>query len=605
MKNKLIYIFVAGMMSATSFYSHTSSASVVESNDSVYLFSYSKSGGKSGLRLAWSAEGKEWHSIKPKSMSDTEGYDFVNSDFGPWGSYKKMVNPNLRRTQDGWEVLWFVSDKMKTLGYAQSPDLIRWSHQLYKSVENINAGSGDEKYVVANIGGKERRGEIRKISGDDLKVLLSYMDHREDMNQKHGELMKDDAERFHNLKTLKANVSVAGSPKSISDKLIGIFFEDISYAADGGLYGELIQNRDFEYKPSDKNRDKWDASYSWTFKDGAGNPLSMTFSDVSPLHPNNSTYLSIEGIPGQTKLSNGGFDGISLLKGDKYLFSLYGRASQKNVKAKVNLVSKDGDLLGTGTIKISGNKWKKYELTLISNQTASGATLEIEFPKECKVDLDFISLFPQNTFKGRKNGLRNDLANILADLKPRFVRFPGGCVAHGDGIDNIYDWKGSIGPLYARKPLRNIWNYHQSRGLGYHEYFEFCEDLGAEPLPVLAAGVPCQNSGRPYSGSIDELTSYGQQCGIPMQKMDEYVQDILDLIEYANGPVDSEWGSKRKEAGHPEPFNLKYIGIGNEDMITEPFKERFKYIHDILKEKHPEINLIGNVGPIYERTDYT
>ena len=215
-----------------------------------------------------------------------------------------------------------------------------------------------------------------------------------------------------------------------------------------------------------------------------------------------------------------------------------------------------------------------------------------------------ISLFPVDTYKGRKNGLRKDLAETIATLRPRFVRFPGGCVAHGDGIDNIYDWKGSIGELYERKPLRNIWGYHQTRGLGYYEYFLFCEDMGAEPLPVLAAGVPCQNSGIPYSGSHDELTSKGQQCGIPLDSMDNYIRDILDLIEYANGPEDSKWGSLRAKSGHPEPFNLKYIGIGNEDMITEVFKERFKLINDVLKRLHPEITVIGTVGPFYEGTDY-
>ena len=216
-----------------------------------------------------------------------------------------------------------------------------------------------------------------------------------------------------------------------------------------------------------------------------------------------------------------------------------------------------------------------------------------------------VSLFPQKTFKGRKNGLRADLAQTLADLHPRFMRFPGGCVAHGDGIDNIYDWKGSIGPLEARKPLRNLWGYHQTRGLGYHEYFLFCEDMGAEPLPVVAAGVPCQNSGTCAHHSKGELTCMGQQGGIPMEEMPQYIQDVLDLIEYANGDArNTVWGKKRAEAGHPKPFNLKYIGIGNEDMITEVFVERFKMIFDAVKEKYPEVTVIGTVGPFYEGTDY-
>ncbi|MDE5712283.1 MAG: alpha-L-arabinofuranosidase, partial [Muribaculaceae bacterium] len=226
-------------------------------------------------------------------------------------------------------------------------------------------------------------------------------------------------------------------------------------------------------------------------------------------------------------------------------------------------------------------------------------------PKNTGVlDLDMVSLFPVNTFKGRENGLRADLAQTLADLKPRFVRFPGGCVAHGNGIDNIYDWKGSIGKLEERKPLSNLWGYHQTRGLGYYEYFQFCEDIGAEPLPVLAAGVPCQNSSTLSHYSHDAVTNYGQQGGIPMEDMDEYVQDVLDLIEYANGPATSEWGAKRAAAGHPEPFNLKYIGIGNEDMITEVFKERFNKINKAVKAAYPEIKVVGTVGPFYEGPDY-
>ena len=191
--------------------------------------------------------------------------------------------------------------------------------------------------------------------------------------------------------------------------------------------------------------------------------------------------------------------------------------------------------------------------------------------------------------------MRADLAQTIADLHPRFVRFPGGCVAHGDGLHNIYRWKNTVGPLETRKPDRNIWNYHQSMGLGYFEYFQFCEDVGAEPLPVIAAGVPCQNS---------STGGHGQQGGIPMCDMDQYVQDILDLIEWANGDKNTRWGKLRAEAGHSEPFNLKYVGIGNEDLITDIFQERFEMIFDAIKEKHPEITVIGTVGPFSEGTDY-
>ena len=189
--------------------------------------------------------------------------------------------------------------------------------------------------------------------------------------------------------------------------------------------------------------------------------------------------------------------------------------------------------------------------------------------------LDMISLFPQNTFKGRKNGLRNDLAQTIADMKPRFVRFPGGCVSHGDGINNIYKWQNTVGPLESRVPMRNLWGYHQTTGLGYYEYFLYCEDMGAEPVPVVAAGVPCQNSARGGCCSLG-----GQQGGIPMEEMGAYIQEVLDLIEWANGDKNTKWGKVRAEAGHPKPFNLKYIGVGNEDLISEVFEERFTMINN-------------------------
>ena len=221
--------------------------------------------------------------------------------------------------------------------------------------------------------------------------------------------------------------------------------------------------------------------------------------------------------------------------------------------------------------------------------------LEIIPQSSGTVKLDMISLFPQMTFKGRKNGLRADLAQTIADIHPRFIRFPGGCVAHGDGISNIYHWKNTVGPLESRKPQKNLWGYHQTVGLGYFEYFQYCEDIGAAPLPVIAAGVPCQNSA---TGGA------GQQGGIPMCDMVDYVQEVLDLIEWANGDATTKWGKVRAEAGHPQPFNLKYIGIGNEDLINDIFEERFTMIFNAVKEKYPEITVIGTVGPSFEGTDY-
>jgi alpha-L-arabinofuranosidase len=211
------------------------------------------------------------------------------------------------------------------------------------------------------------------------------------------------------------------------------------------------------------------------------------------------------------------------------------------------------------------------------------------------IALDEISLFPRNTFHNRPNGLRADLAQVIADLHPKFVRFPGGCLAHGDGIQNFYRWKDTIGPIEQRRGQKNIWRYHQSVGLGYFEYFQFCEDIGAKPLPILPAAVSCQNS--------DHSSGLGQQC-VSIEDMPAYIQDVLDLIEWANGPATSKWGAKRAEAGHPEPFHLQYLGIGNEDKITSGFKERFKMIYDAVKAKHPEITVVGTVGPAPDGEDF-
>ena len=303
-------------------------------------------------------------------------------------------------------------------------------------------------------------------------------------------------------------------------------------------------------------------------------------------------------------MSNAGFDGIVVRKGARYNLNLFARSSVKT-RIKVLLTDRDGKVLAQTSLSVpASEEWNKLSATLSAKSDCSDAMFKIEFPKQSHVDLDMVSLFPEKTFKGHENGLREDLAQALADLKPKFMRFPGGCVSHGNGVDNIYDWKGSVGPLEARRPLRNLWGYHQTRGLGFYEYFRFCEDLGMEPLPVLAAGVPCQNSSIKAHHSCDLLTSSGQQNGIPMEEMPAYVQDILDLVEYANGPADSKWGRVRAEAGHPEPFHLKYLGIGNEDLISEAFKERFKMIKGAVNAAYPDIEVVGTVGPFFEGSDY-
>lgn len=605
---------------------------------SVYLFAYTPENlsGRTGLQFAWSVDRKNWYSVG-------QNYNFLLSDYGRWGSQKKMIAPYLFKAADGmWHCVWSLNDKDGTFAHAASKDLITWGRQSYPDVMKDNnclkpilsqnngvfavswMSSGSSKnglhavttsdfvnYSVTKtiqesertdlretiaVEGIAQKGTVFQVSWELVNNLIKAEQLVSYKNQLNGETSKTDDVRFANLKNVNATITVnAAQSKKISDMLTGVFFEDINYAADGGLYAELIQNRDFEYALSDKEgRDKsWNSTKAWSL---AGNQNAFTIDSLSPIHENNKHYAVLKTTEIGKGLSNEGFDGIALKAGEKYDFSLFVRnLAAANTKFLVRLTGKNGEKYAETTINSNSNNWKKYNAVLTANKTVADAKLEIIPQTTGSIALDMISLFPQKTFKGRKNGLRADLAQTIADIKPKFMRFPGGCVAHGDGLGNIYHWKNTIGPLESRKGQRNLWGYHQSMGLGYFEYFQFCEDMGAAPLPVVSAGVPCQNSG---------VGGAGQQGGIPMEDMDEYVQDVLDLIEYANGGVNTKWGKKRAEAGHPKPFNLKYIGVGNEDLITDIFEERFTMIFNAVKEKYPEITVIGTVGPFYEGTDY-
>ena len=558
--------------------------------DSVSLFAYATRGddGRSGLRFAWSMDGKHWFEIG-------QNYGYLRCDYGRWGSQKKMLDPNLKQLPGGeWLCIWKLNDH-DGYGQARSKDLIYWEAQQYPRTTSDFEGTR----VKAKIAGHEETGTVSQVPWSVVDGLTRTYERNQYRNSLYGERPVQDKERFAGLKPIKATVTAQPEEtKEISDLLMGIFFEDINYSADGGLYAELIQNRDFEYDPSDREGDKnWNSTHSWKLE---GENATFTISTSDPIHPNNPHYAVLKTNQPGAALTNTGFDGIALKAGEKYDFSLFARIPEgsKSGKLLVRLVDADGTVQGETTVTVSSRSWKTYKAVLTA-KTSADTRLELRPQSAGEIELDMISLFPQNTFKGRKNGLRPDLAQTLADMHPRFVRFPGGCVAHGDGLKNIYQWKNTIGPLEARKPARNLWGYHQSMGLGYYEYFQFCEDIGAEPLPVLAAGVPCQNS-----ACHGDLRG-GQQGGIPMSEMGAYIQDILDLIEWANGDArKTKWGKIRAESGHPKPFNLKYIGIGNEDLITDVFEERFTMIYLAIKEKYPEIIVVGTVGPFNEGTDY-
>jgi alpha-L-arabinofuranosidase len=615
-------------------------AAYLNEPDSAFIFAYSttKNEGHNGLHFAWSVDRKSWRSIGPE-------YRFLGSDYGQWGREKRMLNPFLFRSTDGmWHCVWSLNEYDGTFAHAASTDLVLWYRQSYPVVMQNNdctmpelsfnknsgtfavtwistkAGSNQvfgietkdfKSYSVtkpltqasrvntrekALVDGNTETGIIYKVSWNEIDKLIKSQQAAAFNRSLINENFTDDSVRFKGLKPVTANINVNFSQKkNISDLLFGIFFEDINYAADGGLYAELIENRGFEYSLADKKGQdpSWDAKKAWSV---SGNNISFAIDTLMPVHPNTKHYAVLNINKPGDGFFNTGFNGIVLTKGDKYNFSVFVRnPDNKAKKLIIRLVGKNGKVYGETSLNTTSSSWKKIETVMVSNETVSDAQLEIIPQTAGSLALDMISLFPQKTFKGHKNGLRPDLAQTIADLHPRFIRFPGGCVAHGDGIANIYKWKNTIGPLETRKPQRNIWNYNQSGGLGYFEFFQFCEDIGALPLPVIAAGVPCQNSA---------VGGPGQQGGVPMEEMDSYIQDILDLIEWANGDAKSVWGKKRAEAGHPAPFNLKYIGIGNEDLITDIFEERYTKILKVLKEKYPEITVIGTVGPFNEGTDY-
>jgi alpha-L-arabinofuranosidase len=405
--------------------------------------------------------------------------------------------------------------------------------------------------------------------------------------------------------TLEAQTAKGGKP--ISPDLFGLFFEDINYAADGGLYAELVQNRSFEYNPAERR--EWNPFSFWEYIAPGFSYGRISVETKAPLHPNNPHYivLDIEHVGHEAQhtgesgvgIKNSGFDGMVVRAGEKYNFSVFAQQlSDAPVLLSVSLQTPKGKVLAEASVSTASKTWQKYSATLTATESTDSASLVVLAKSEGQLALDMISLIPEKTFKNRPNGLRADLAQKLADMKPAFIRFPGGCLVHGDGLGNMYRWKNTIGPVEQRKAQRNIWGYHQTAGLGYFEYFQFCADIGAKPLPVVPAAVSCQNSGGTW-----RIGGTGQKA-LSASEMDEYIQEVLDLIEWANGPATSVWGAKRAAAGHPEPFNLEYIGVGNEDKITPEFEERFKEIYEAIKAKHPEITVIGTVGPFHSGEDF-
>jgi alpha-L-arabinofuranosidase len=384
---------------------------------------------------------------------------------------------------------------------------------------------------------------------------------------------------------LKISVQADKSGAEIQPSMWGVFFEDINFAADGGIYAELVKNRSFEFELP---------MTGWRMLSKQNGTGRMVANFYSPSRPSNPHFMRIYIDPsaGTFGFTNEGFRGMGIKKDEQYNFSVSARVSgNSDIKMTAELIASSGQVLGKTELSGFSGSWEKHQASFRASATELKAQLRIILTGRGSIDLDMISLFHNDTWKGRPNGLRRDIVQMIADLKPGFVRFPGGCIVEGRDLTNRYQWKTTVGPVEDRKLIMNRWNveiesrqtpdYFQSFGLGFYEYFLLAEDMGAEPLPILNCGMSCQ---------------FNAAEVVPLEELDPYIQDALDLIEFANGEVTSKWGGLRAQMGHPGKFSLKFMGVGNEQW-DEQYIERYKIFEKALKSKHPEIKIVSGSGP--------
>ncbi|WP_121808887.1 alpha-L-arabinofuranosidase C-terminal domain-containing protein [Mucilaginibacter kameinonensis] len=379
----------------------------------------------------------------------------------------------------------------------------------------------------------------------------------------------------------------------IQPTMYGIFFEDINLAADGGVYAELVKNRSFEFNMPLMG---WKEQK----KDGGDGRTEVINRAVE--RPENAHFIKsyITSDAGFYGFSNEGFrGGMGVKEGEEYSFSVIAKQEGDTyVKLNIELHGDNGDIIGKAELMPTDKEWNRYSVKFKSSATTPKAQLYVWMSGKGVIDLDMISLFPEHTWKNRPGGLRADLVQRLADLKPGFLRFPGGCIVEGRELNNRYQWKKTIGPVDKRENIINRWNtefkhrpapdYYQTFGLGFMEYFMTAEDIGASPLPILNCGMACEfNTG--------EL--------VPLDKLDPYVQDALDLIEFANGDASTKWGKLRTDLGHPAPFNLKMIGVGNEQWGPQ-YIDRWKIFTKAIKTKYPDVKIVSALGPSPEGKEF-
>jgi alpha-N-arabinofuranosidase len=389
------------------------------------------------------------------------------------------------------------------------------------------------------------------------------------------------ASQAQSLITVKPDQVIA----PIQPTMWGIFFEDINLGADGGVYAELVKNRSFEFAAP---------LMGWREQRKDGGNGTVLVINRGATNESNPRFIraTVSSANGSFGLSNEGFRGMGIKAGNQYDFSIFSRQSNSgNLVINMELVNAKGDKIGTASLSPKGDQWKKYSVRLTATGTDPKAKMNIWFQGTGSVDLDMISLFPTATWKNRPGGLRADLVQLLADMKPGFLRFPGGCIVEGRELATRYQWKKTIGNVEERKLIVNRWNtefrhrptpdYYQTFGLGFFEYFQLAEDIGAEPLPILNCGMACQ---------------FNTAEVVPSNELDPYIQDALDLIEFANGSIATKWGKVRAVLGHPAPFNLKLLGVGNEQWGPQ-YIERYTIFAKAIKTKFPNIKLVNSVGP--------